>query len=61
MKLYLTVIGIAMTVIAAVNIAFGTASWYYAVIATVWCTALQFAFDGSLFTFPARSSAFRNW
>ena len=48
MKLYLTVIGIAMTVIATVNIAFGTASWYYAVIATVWCTALQFAFDGSL-------------
>lgn len=48
MKLYLTVIGIAMTVIAAVNITFGTASWYYVVIATVWCTALQFAFDGSL-------------
>lgn len=48
MKLYLTTIGIAMAIISAINIAFGTASWYYIVIATVWCTALQFAFDGGL-------------
>ena len=45
MKMYFTIIGIAMAVIAGVNIAFNTASWYYVIIATVWCTALQFAFD----------------
>lgn len=48
MKLYLTVIGIAMAVIAAANIALGTAEWYYAVIAVIWCTALQFAIDGGI-------------
>lgn len=48
MKLYLSTIGIAMAIISAINIALGTASWYYIVIATVWCTALQFAFDGGL-------------
>lgn len=48
MKLYLSVIGIAMAIISAVNIAFGVAAWYYVVIAVVWCTALQFAFDGFL-------------
>ena len=48
MKLYLSIIGIGMAVIAAFNIAFQTASWYYAVIAVVWCTALCFAFDGGL-------------
>ena len=47
MKLYLSIIGVAMAVISAVNIALGTASWYYVVIAVVWCTALQFAFDGA--------------
>ena len=48
MKLYLTTIGIAMLLISLVNIAAGTAAWYYVVIAVVWCTALQFAFDGGL-------------
>lgn len=46
MKLYLTIIGLAMAVISAVNIAFGTAPWYHIIIATVWCTALQFGLDG---------------
>lgn len=46
MKLYLSIIGIAMLVISLVNIIFGTASWYYIVIAVIWCTALQFAIDG---------------
>ncbi len=46
MKLYLSVIGIAMAIIAAVNIVLGLAPWYYAVLAVVWCTALQFALDG---------------
>lgn len=48
MKLYLSVIGIAMLVIAVVNIIFEVAAWYYIVIAVVWCTALQFALDGTL-------------
>ena len=48
MKLYLTTIGIAMLVIFAANIAFGVAEWYYVLIAVVWCTALQFAIDGSI-------------
>ena len=48
MKLYLSIIGIAMTVISAVNILFGTASWYYIILAVIWCTALQFAFDGTI-------------
>ena len=48
MKLYLSVIGVAMALISIVNIACGTAPWYYVVIATVWCTALQFALDGAL-------------
>lgn len=46
MKLYLTIIGIAMTVIAAFNIVFETAPWYYVVPATIWCAVLQFALDG---------------
>ena len=48
MKLYLSVIGFAMAVISAINIIFEVASWYYIIIAVIWCTALQFAFDGSL-------------
>jgi len=48
MKLYLSIIGIGMAVIAALNIAFQTASWYYAVLAVIWCTALCFAFDGGI-------------
>lgn len=46
MKLYLCTIGIAMAVIAAVNVAVGTAAWYYVIIAVVWCAALCFALDG---------------
>lgn len=46
MKLYLSVIGFALTVISAVNIAFNTASWYYVIIACIWATALQFGIDG---------------
>ena len=46
MKLYFTVIGIAMTLIAAINILFGVAEWYYVLTAVVFCTALQFALDG---------------
>ncbi|MBR2018788.1 MAG: hypothetical protein IKA05_00140 [Clostridia bacterium] len=48
MKLYLSIIGIGMAVIATLNIAFQTASWYYAVLAVIWCTALCFAFDGGI-------------
>lgn len=48
MKLYLSVIGAAMLLISAVNIACGTATWYYIVVAVTWCTALQFALDGAL-------------
>ena len=48
MKLYLSTIGIAMLIISVINIAFGIVPWYYAVIAVIWCTALQFALDGFL-------------
>ena len=48
MKLYLTIIGIAMAIIAAVNILFDTASWYNILIAVILCTALQFALDGAI-------------
>jgi len=48
MKLYLSIIGIAMAVIAAINIIFETAPWYYVVLAVIWCTALQFIFDGAI-------------
>ena len=48
MTLYLTVIGIAMAIVSAINIACQTASWYYIIISTVWCTALQFALDISI-------------
>jgi len=46
MKLYLSIIGIAMAVISVINIIFGTAPWYYVITAVVWCTAMQFALDG---------------
>ena len=46
MKLYLTIIFIAMGIISVINIAAETATWYYVIIAVVWCTALQFALDG---------------
>ena len=48
MKLYLSVIGIAMAVVAALNLTFEVAPWYYVIAAVVWCTALQFALDGLL-------------
>lgn len=48
MKLYFTTIGIAMALISAVNIACRTASWYYILIAVLWCTALQFLLDGAV-------------
>lgn len=48
MKLYLSTIGIAMFAISLLNIAFETAAWYNVIISVLWCTALQFAFDGSI-------------
>ena len=46
MKLYLSVIGLAMLLISAINVAFDTASFYYGITAVLICTALQFALDG---------------
>ena len=46
MKLYLSIIGVAMLIIATLTTLFGAATWYYAAIAVVWCTALQCALDG---------------
>ena len=46
MKFYLTVIGVAMLIISAVNIIFDTAAWYNIIVLVVLCTALQFALDG---------------
>lgn len=46
MKLYLSVIGIAMLIVSAINIIFDTATWYNVIIMVVLCTAAQFAFDG---------------
>ncbi len=46
MKLYLSIIGAAMTVISAMNILFGTGSPYLIIITVIICTALQFALDG---------------
>ena len=48
MKLYLSVIGGGMLIISAVNIAFGTAVWYYVIAAVVWCTVLCIIFDGAM-------------
>ena len=48
MKLYLSTIGIAIAIISTLNIIFNTATWYYIIIAAIWCTALQFAFDGTI-------------
>ena len=48
MKLYLSTIGIAMLTISALNIFFNTGAWYYVILAVIWCTALQFALDGSI-------------
>ena len=46
MKLYLTVIGIAMLVVSIFNVLFQTAEWYAVLLLVVVCTALQFALDG---------------
>ena len=46
MKLYLTVIGAAMAIIAAINILLHTAQWYEIILLVTLCTALQFALDG---------------
>ena len=46
MKLYLTVIGVAMVIISAINILLNTAVWYVIWITVLICTALQFALDG---------------
>ncbi len=46
MKLYLSVIGLAMVIVSAINIIFDTATWYNVIIAVVLCTAAQFALDG---------------
>ena len=48
MRLYLSIIGVAMAVIALCNTLFGAASLGYAVAAVVWCTALQFLLDGGV-------------
>ena len=48
MKLYLSVIGVAMAVIAVLNVAFSTAAVYIIIIEVVMCTALQFALDGTV-------------
>lgn len=48
MKLYLSTIGAAMAIVSAMNIIFNTAPWFYVVVAVIWCTALQFAFDGMI-------------
>lgn len=46
MKLYLSIISVAMIVIGAINVACNTASVVYIVVSVVLCTALQFALDG---------------
>ena len=46
MTLYLSIIGVAMVLIAAVNILSGTAAWHFVIPAVVLCTAAQFALDG---------------
>lgn len=48
MRMYLSVIGIAMLIIAALNTLLGVTLWYVALISVIWCTALQFALDGSI-------------
>lgn len=51
MKLYLSVIGVCMFIISAINIAAGTAAWYYVIAAVVWCTVLCFLLDGVMAIF----------
>ena len=45
MKLYLTIIGVTMAIIAAVNIVCGVASPLYAALAVVFCVVLQISLD----------------
>ena len=45
MKLYLFIIGVAMAVIAGINIACGVASPLYAAVAVVFCVVLQISLD----------------
>lgn len=68
MALYLSVIGIAMGIIAVCNILLETAPWYSVLIGVVWCTALQFGLDGAIAIcikllpdrwFPADARAYR--
>ncbi len=46
MKVYLWVIGIAMFIVSAINIALNTETWYNVIIAVVLCTTAQFTLDG---------------
>ena len=46
MQLYLKIISGAMVLISATNIIFEVATWYYVILAVIWCTALQFLLDG---------------
>ena len=46
MKLYLFIIGVAMAVIAGINMACGVASPLYAAVAVVFCVVLQIGLDG---------------
>ena len=48
MKLYLSTIGIAMLLISVFNVVFHIGTWYYVLIAVTFCTALQFALDGTI-------------
>jgi hypothetical protein len=45
MKLYLFIIGVAMAIIAGLNVACGVASPLYAAVAVVFCVVLQIALD----------------
>jgi len=50
MKLYITIISIAMIIISILNIILNTAIWYYVIISVIWCTAIQFILDGIIAT-----------
>lgn len=46
MKLYLSIIGIAMAIISAINIMLDIAIWHYVILAVILCTIAQIALDG---------------
>lgn len=48
MKLYLTIIGVSITIISVLNAVFGVMPFFWALIGAIWCTALQFLIDGSI-------------